>query len=235
MAVGRCVLILIMTTNAGARSGDPASVARNQRSGEDEEAINRLFTPVPEPPRSVILANLHGSCWACCRQVHHAVGRAARRPSGYNCVVRSGARLARRRAMIQFRHVRWAVYSLEKIKQLSEELLFSKLSKGGAVTVDEKDDALTFVYETARDKSVSVRRAATKNERRPSLRNCSEASPRSRVALDFVVGGSDNNAISSFALRFRGRSAASRWDVVKIGNIATPQLMVTLNRRPAFV
>ena len=40
-------VILIMTTNAGAADlAKPAiGFARNERSGEDEEAINRLFTP----------------------------------------------------------------------------------------------------------------------------------------------------------------------------------------------
>ncbi|HBU60927.1 MAG TPA: ATP-dependent Clp protease ATP-binding subunit ClpA, partial [Oceanicaulis sp.] len=40
-------VILVMTTNAGAADlAKPAiGFARNERSGEDEEAINRLFTP----------------------------------------------------------------------------------------------------------------------------------------------------------------------------------------------
>ena len=58
----------------------------------------------------------------------------------------------------------------EKIKQpLSEELLFGKLSQGGAVTVDEKDDALTFVYESAPDKSSKRKKGGDEERKTPEL------------------------------------------------------------------
>ena len=60
----------------------------------------------------------------------------------------------------------------EKIKQpLSEELLFGKLSKGGNVTIDEKDGELTFLFESAPPKwksEIRIRKTRRKRRNRQS-------------------------------------------------------------------
>ena len=169
-------VILIMTTNAGAADlAKPAiGFARNERSGEDEEAINRLFTPefrnrldsvIPFanlPPEVVgrvvdkFIMQLEEQL--ADRRVTIALSEGARNwlaKKGYD--PNFGARPLGR--LIQ-----------EKIKQpLSEELLFGKLSKGGAVTVDEKDDELAFVYESAPDKSSKSKKDADEERKTSEL------------------------------------------------------------------
>ncbi len=169
-------VILIMTTNAGATDlAKPAiGFARNERSGEDEEAINRLFTPEFRNRLDSVIpfANLSPEVVGhvvdkfimqleeqlADRRVTIALSEAARdwlAKKGYD--PNFGARPLGR--LIQ-----------EKIKQpLSEELLFGKLSKGGAVTVDEKGDALTFVYESAPDKSSKRKRGGDEERKTPEL------------------------------------------------------------------
>ncbi|MEE2688284.1 MAG: ATP-dependent Clp protease ATP-binding subunit ClpA [Pseudomonadota bacterium] len=152
-------VILIMTTNAGAADlAKPAiGFARNERSGEDEEAINRLFTPEFRNRLDSVIpfANLSPEI----------VGRVVDK-----FIMQLEEQLADRRVTISISSLArdWLAKKgydpnfgarplgrliQEKIKQpLSEELLFGKLSKGGAVTVDEKFGELIFVYESAPDK-----------------------------------------------------------------------------------
>ena len=169
-------VILIMTTNAGASDlAKPAiGFARNERSGEDEEAINRLFTPEFRNRLDSVIpfANLSPEVVGhvvdkfimqleeqlADRRVTIALSEAARdwlAKKGYD--PNFGARPLGR--LIQ-----------EKIKQpLSEELLFGKLSKGGAVTVDEKEDALTFVYESAPDKTSKRKKGGDEERKTPEI------------------------------------------------------------------
>ena len=169
-------VILIMTTNAGASDlAKPAiGFARNERLGEDEEAINRLFTPEFRNRLDSVIpfANLSPEVVGhvvdkfimqleeqlADRRVTIALSEAARdwlAKKGYD--PNFGARPLGR--LIQ-----------EKIKQpLSEELLFGKLSKGGAVTVDEKEDALTFVYESAPDKTSKRKKGGDEERKTPEI------------------------------------------------------------------
>ncbi|QXQ05149.1 ATP-dependent Clp protease ATP-binding subunit ClpA [Sphingosinicellaceae bacterium] len=143
--------ILIMTTNAGA-----ADMAREgvgfgsvERSGEDEEAIKRMFTPefrnrldatiafdyLPPAVVSRVIDKfiLQLELQLQERDVHIAVADDAKAwliERGYDRLY--GARPLGR--LIQ-----------EKIKQpLAEELLFGKLVHGGEVRVHAKDDGLGF-------------------------------------------------------------------------------------------
>ena len=155
-------VILIMTTNAGAADlAKPAiGFARNERSGEDEEAINRLFTPEFRNRLDSIIpfANLSPS----------VVGKVVDK-----FIMQLEEQLADRRVTISLSEAAhdWLAKNgydqnfgarplgrliQEKIKQpLSEELLFGKLSKGGNVTIDEKDGELTFLFESAPPKRKS--------------------------------------------------------------------------------
>lgn len=144
-------VILIMTTNAGASDMAKAGIGfgREIRTGEDEEAIKRLFTPEfrnrldAVVPFSGLTPEIVGNivekfvmqleAQLADRNVTIELSSAAKEwlaERGYDPLY--GARpLAR---IIQ-----------EYVKKpLAEELLFGKLVKGGAVKVGMKDGALTF-------------------------------------------------------------------------------------------
>jgi ATP-dependent Clp protease ATP-binding subunit ClpA len=149
-------VILIMTTNAGAMDlAKPAiGFERSNREGDDQEAIERLFTPefrnrldasigfaslTPAVVRRVVdkfIIQLEEQL--ADRNVAIELTDAARdwlAERGYDD--RFGARpLAR---VIQ-EHVK---------KALAEELLFGRLAKGGTVLIDVAEGALTFSYPEA--------------------------------------------------------------------------------------
>ncbi|QKR98221.1 ATP-dependent Clp protease ATP-binding subunit ClpA [Sphingomonas sp. CL5.1] len=144
-------VILIMTTNAGASdmARETVGFGNLTREGEDEQAVQRMFTPefrnrldaiVPFsylPPevvaRVVDKFILQLELQLADRDVHIKLTDDARQwltDKGYDKLY--GARPMSR--LIQ-----------EKIKQpLAEELLFGKLVHGGEVTVKLKDGALAF-------------------------------------------------------------------------------------------
>ncbi|MBL29276.1 MAG: ATP-dependent Clp protease ATP-binding subunit ClpA [Rhodospirillaceae bacterium] len=149
-------IVLIMTTNAGAADlAKPAmGFARDERSGEDEDAIKRMFTPefrnrldavvafsnlAPEVVGRVVdkfIVELEAQLGD--RNVTLSLDDAARQwlaDKGYDPLY--GARpLAR---VIQ-EHVK---------KPLAEELLFGRLSKGGHVNLRVEDDAIVFDIDAA--------------------------------------------------------------------------------------
>ena len=146
-------VILIMTTNAGAADMAKNAIGfeRNERVGEDEEAINRMFTPEFRNRLDAVIPFASLNSETIARVVDKFIieleGQLADRgvmieltdaarvwlgQKGYDS--RMGARpLAR---TIQ-EHVK---------KPLAEELLFGKLSKGGLVRLDVKDDKIVFDY-----------------------------------------------------------------------------------------
>jgi len=152
-------VILIMTTNAGAADlAKPAiGFERQQRTGEDSEAITRLFTPefrnrldaiisFKPLPQEVIervvdkfVIQLENQLSD--RGVAISLSNTARTwlaQKGYDPLY--GARPLSR--MMQ-EHLK---------KPLADELLFGKLQKGGHVTVglDDTTQLLTFTYEQAK-------------------------------------------------------------------------------------
>ncbi|NJR80395.1 ATP-dependent Clp protease ATP-binding subunit ClpA [Sphingomonas corticis] len=152
-------VILIMTTNAGASdmARETLGFGNLTREGEDEQAVQRMFTPefrnrldaiVPFgylPPevvaRVVDKFVLQLELQLADRDVHIKLDDEAKAwltEKGYDKLY--GARPMGR--LIQ-----------EKIKQpLAEELLFGKLVHGGEVTVKLKDNALSFAMEGAAPK-----------------------------------------------------------------------------------
>ncbi|MBM3554374.1 MAG: ATP-dependent Clp protease ATP-binding subunit ClpA [Alphaproteobacteria bacterium] len=154
--------VLIMTTNAGASDMQKAAIGflREERKGDDEEAIKRLFTPEfrnrldatiafealpPEIVAKVVdkfirqleeqLADRHVRIELTDAARSWIMGR------GYDKLF--GARpLAR---VIQ-EHVK---------KPLAEELLFGALVKGGTVRVRVEEDKLAFSFEAAPQKGLS--------------------------------------------------------------------------------
>ncbi|MEQ9811273.1 MAG: ATP-dependent Clp protease ATP-binding subunit ClpA [Azospirillaceae bacterium] len=146
-------VILIMTTNAGAAdmSRPVIGFERVDRSGEDQEAINRMFTPEfrNRLDATVAFDHLEEDVVAqvvdkfiiqledqlADRQVSIDLSDQARR-----WIVRRGYdRLmgARPMARIIQEHIK---------KPLASELLFGRLTKGGLVTIGVKDDELSFEF-----------------------------------------------------------------------------------------
>jgi ATP-dependent Clp protease ATP-binding subunit ClpA len=146
-------VILIMTTNAGAQEMSKAAIGfgRERREGEDQEAINRMFTPEFRNRLDQIIAfsNLPPEVVAqvvdkfvmqleaqlADRHVSIELSEAARKwlaQKGFDPLY--GARpLAR---VIQ-EHIK---------KALAEDILFGRLEKGGTVRIglDKEADKLTF-------------------------------------------------------------------------------------------
>jgi ATP-dependent Clp protease ATP-binding subunit ClpA len=146
-------VILIMTTNAGAQdlAREALGFTLNKREGDDQEAINKMFTPEfrnrldavigfgnlpPEVVRKVVekfILQLEAQLSE--RQINIEISAEASdwlAEKGYD--QQMGARpLAR---VIQ-EHVK---------KPLAEEVLFGKLAKGGTVRILKKDDGLGFSF-----------------------------------------------------------------------------------------
>ena len=146
-------VILIMTTNAGAAELAKATMGfeRTARVGDDDEAINRTFTPEfrnrldaiipfaalgPDTIGRVVdkfIMQLEAQLGD--RGVTISLTDTARQwlgKKGYDPAM--GARPLSR--VIQ-EHVK---------KPLADELLFGRLTKGGAVSIGVADDKLTFEY-----------------------------------------------------------------------------------------
>ncbi|MDE1900682.1 MAG: ATP-dependent Clp protease ATP-binding subunit ClpA [Alphaproteobacteria bacterium] len=151
-------VILIMTTNAGAADlAKPAiGFARDARSGEDTEAINKLFTPEfrnrldaiipfnPLPP-DIIEKVVE-------KFVLQLEGQLAERGVTIELKPEARAWLAKKGYDPLYGARPLARVIQEQVKKpLAEELLFGPLQKGGAVTVglDEAADKLTFDCQAA--------------------------------------------------------------------------------------
>jgi ATP-dependent Clp protease ATP-binding subunit ClpA len=146
-------VILIMTTNAGAADMAKPAIGfeREARLGEDEEAIKRMFTPEFRNRLDAVIpfAGL----------TQDIVGRVVEK-----FVMQLEAQLADRNVTIELSSAakEWLaergydrLYGARPLarviqeyikKPLAEELLFGKLTKGGAVKVTMKDGALSFEY-----------------------------------------------------------------------------------------
>ncbi|MDG6094863.1 ATP-dependent Clp protease ATP-binding subunit ClpA [Acetobacter sp. AN02] len=144
-------VILIMTTNAGAAdlSKEALGFGRDTRDGEDEEAIKRLFTPEFRNRLDAIIPFTNLS--------PEVVGRVVEK-----FILQLEAQLADRNVTIEISSAakEWLaergydrLYGARPLgrviqesikKPLAEELLFGRLSKGGAVRIGLKDGALDF-------------------------------------------------------------------------------------------
>ncbi len=158
--------ILIMTSNAGASeiSKAPMGFGKEDRLGEDREAINRLFTPEFRNRLDAIIGFKHLSPDI----VRHVVGK---------FVYQLESQLSERNVTISLSDAatNWlatkgydkamgarplARLIADKIKKpLADEVLFGKLVKGGSVTIDLQDDDLTFAFD--KPGSASRRTAST--------------------------------------------------------------------------
>jgi len=146
-------VILIMTTNAGATDLAKSAVGfvREERVGDDEEAVNRMFSP---EFRNRLDAIIQFNALAP-ETVHRVVDK---------FIMELEGQLADRNVTIELNaasrdwvakkgyHPKFGARPLARViqeyikKPLAEELLFGKLAKGGRVRVDLKDGKLQFDF-----------------------------------------------------------------------------------------
>ena len=146
-------VILIMTTNAGAADMAKPAIGfeRSERVGEDEEAVNRMFTPEFRNRLDAIIGFAALNSDTIARVVDKFViqleGQLADR--GVLIELTDTARdwLGRKGydPKMGARPLARTIQEYVK-KPLAEELLFGKLSKGGLVRLDVKDDKIVFDY-----------------------------------------------------------------------------------------
>lgn len=145
--------IVIMTSNAGASeiSRAPMGFNKEDRLGEDKEAINRLFTPEFRNRLDAIIGFKHLTP----EIVRHVVGK---------FIYQLESQLSERNVTISLTEAatKWLAIKgydkamgarplarliADKIKKpLADEVLFGKLAKGGSVTIDMKDEAPHFTF-----------------------------------------------------------------------------------------
>ena len=149
-------VILIMTTNAGAADmAKPAmGFERETRIGEDEEAINRMFTPEFRNRLDAVIGFNALSPEIMTRIVDKFVMELETQLADRNVVIEltDAARewLAKEGYEPAFGARPLARVIQERVKKsLAEELLFGKLAKGGVVRVDVEDRIPMFTYEAA--------------------------------------------------------------------------------------
>ena len=143
-------VILIMTTNAGAADLAKAVVgfARENRSGEDTEAINRLFTPEFRNRLDAIIGFSALPASVVTRVVDKFVIQLEEQLADrkVTIILSSNARswLAKHGYEPHFGARPLSRLIQEKIKKpLAEELLFGKLTNGGTVRIGVKGNQLT--------------------------------------------------------------------------------------------
>ena len=147
-------VILIMTTNAGAAdlAKEAVGFARDSREGDDQEAINRMFTPEFRNRLDAIVPFKQLS--------KETIGRVVDK-----FVIQLEAQLADRNVSIHLTEAartwlgdkgydkHYGARPLGRViqehvkKPLAEELLFGKLVKGGLVRIGVIDGALAFDYD----------------------------------------------------------------------------------------
>ena len=153
-------VILIMTTNAGAADmAKPAiGFGRRVRTGEDEEAINRMFTPEFRNRLDAVIPFASLSQEIVGRVVDKFVieleTQLADRHVAIELSDKARAWLAEKGYDPTFGARPLSRVIQEHIKKpLAEELLFGKLAKGGVVRVDIEEDAPRFSFPEAERKA----------------------------------------------------------------------------------
>jgi ATP-dependent Clp protease ATP-binding subunit ClpA len=144
-------VVLIMTTNAGAADMAKPAIGfeRSERTGDDEEAIKRMFTPEFRNRLDAVIPFAGLSPEIVGRVVDKFVieleAQLGDRAVEIELTDKARNWLARKGYDQAFGARPLSRVIQENIKRpLADELLFGKLAKGGLVRVDIKDDALTF-------------------------------------------------------------------------------------------
>lgn len=161
-------VILIMTTNAGAAdlAKAPLGFARESRSGEDSEAIEKLFTPEFRNRLDSIIAFAPLGPEVVAKVVDKFIFELESQLDDRDVIIEltDGARewLAKKGYDKNFGARPLGRVIQEHIKKpLAEELLFGKLEKGGVVVVQVIDDKLAFTFPED-DRNLPTRRKGDK-------------------------------------------------------------------------
>jgi ATP-dependent Clp protease ATP-binding subunit ClpA len=149
-------VILIMTTNAGASDlAKPAiGFGNEQRVGDDEEAINRLFTPEFRNRLDAVISFSALSAETIGRVVDKFILQLEEQLADRNVTIELDD--AARKWLSEKGYDRlFGARPLGRViqehikKPLAEELLFGKLTKGGVVRVTREGDKLVFSFAEA--------------------------------------------------------------------------------------
>ena len=155
-------VVLIMTTNAGAAdmAKAPIGFARTKRTGDDEDAIKRLFTPEFRNRLDATIPFGHLPEDVISRVVEKFVLQLEAQLADRNVTIEltpeANKWLAARGYDEQMGARPLARVIQEHIKKpLADEVLFGRLVKGGHVRVGVKDDGLDFDIEAASSRSAA--------------------------------------------------------------------------------
>ncbi len=156
-------VILIMTTNAGAAdmAKEAIGFGRMSREGEDEDAINRMFTPEFRNRLDAIVPFSGLSPEIIQRVVDKFIieleGQLADRGVMIELTDTARAWLGRKGYDPKMGARPLARTIQENVKKpLAEELLFGRLAKGGLVRLDVKDDKIVFDYPDVKPPAVDM-------------------------------------------------------------------------------
>jgi len=147
-------VVLIMTTNAGAADMAKAAIGfgRDEREGEDEEAIKRMFTPEFRNRLDATIGFAGLSPEVVGLVVDKFIGDLEGQLADQGVTIDLSAE-ARERLAIKGYDSQNGARPLARViqedvkKPLADELLFGRLAKGGRVTVGLGDDgAFTFIF-----------------------------------------------------------------------------------------
>jgi ATP-dependent Clp protease ATP-binding subunit ClpA len=146
-------VILIMTTNAGATdmAKNAFGFTRNKREGEDEEAINRLFSPEFRNRLDAVVGFSHLPPEVVHKVVEKFVLQLEVQLADRNVAIELSQAAADWLALRGYDEQMGArplarVIQAEIKQTLAEEVLFGQLKGGGTVKIDVEKDALTFEY-----------------------------------------------------------------------------------------
>jgi ATP-dependent Clp protease ATP-binding subunit ClpA len=146
-------VILIMTTNAGASEMEKPAIGFGSdiRTGDDQEAINKLFTPEFRNRLDSVISFAALTPETIHRVVDKFVMQLEVQLADRNVVIEldDAARewLGRKGYDRKFGARPLGRLIQDNVKKpLAEELLFGRLAKGGVVTVTVKDNALSFEF-----------------------------------------------------------------------------------------
>src|SRR5271168_2699983 len=156
-------VILIMTTNAGAAdmAKEAIGFGRMSREGEDEDAINKMFTPEFRNRLDAIIGFSALSTEVIQRVVDKFIieleGQLADRGVMIELTDAARAWLGRKGYDPKMGARPLARTIQENVKKpLAEELLFGRLAKGGLVRLDIKDDKIVFDYPDVKPPAVDI-------------------------------------------------------------------------------
>ena len=166
-------VILIMTTNAGASdlAKEAVGFGRTQRSGDDTEAINRMFSPEFRNRLDAIIAFAGLSKEIISKVVEKFIMQLEVQLEDRNVSIEISEE-ARSWIGSKGYDKNFGARPLARVvqeyvkKPLAEELLFGKLTGGGLVSIEFQDEELSFHYENTKATDRSKEKTSKKKAKR---------------------------------------------------------------------